>query len=81
VAYEYVFRGDVRPYAPSAHDQRAREQAKHEAHQLVNQEPVRSGNDFSDDVEVARKVADYQVGGLNAFGATSTAPSWEMPMR
>lgn len=78
MAHEYVFRGDVQPYAPSAADLRARQQAKREAEQLVNYEPMQPLDDVSSDIDVARAVADYQAGGLNAFGATSTPPAWQL---
>lgn len=78
MAHEYVFRGDVQPYAPSAADQRAREQAIQEAEQLVDYVPIEPLDDVSSDYDVARAVAEYQTGGLNAYGATSTSPSWQL---
>ncbi len=78
MAHEYVFRGNVPPYASSAADEHAREQARKEAEQLVNYVPTEPRANISGDYEVARAVADYQTGGLNAFGAASTPPSWAL---
>ena len=74
MAQEYIFRGERKPYAPDPDDQRAREQAKREAEQLVNRKPLQASAEPSADAEVERKVGDYQVGGLDSFGADPAQP-------
>lgn len=66
--HEYVFRGEQKPFKPDADDVRAREAAKSEAEQLVNK-PRPSDAALPHDAEIEAKVGDYQVGGLDAFGA------------
>lgn len=75
MAHEYVFRGEREPYAPDPKQEQAREQAKREAEKLVTQQPV-SDSAFADLDEVERRLEDYQVGGLDAFGAVSDDPPW-----
>lgn len=77
MAHEYVFRGEGEPFAPDPKDLRAREEAKREAEQLVNQPPKEAERDLSADAEVEEKIGDYQVGGLDSFGASPPAAPWE----
>lgn len=74
---EYVFRGEREPFAPDPKDQRAREQAKREAEKLVTREPVAEDEALTHDAEVERRLEDYQVGGLDAFGASAARPTWD----
>lgn len=73
MAHEYVFRGEREPYASNPKDQRAREEAKREAEQLASREPAGSKENLSADAELDAKVGEYQVGGLDSYGASSTA--------
>lgn len=75
MAHEYVFRGEREPFAPDPKEQQARENAKREAEQLVNREPPTATRDLALDAEVEEKIGDYQVGGLDSFGAESTEPT------
>ncbi len=73
MAHEYVFRGEREPYAPDPKQQRVREEARREAEELVNREPVDTTKDLSTDAELDEKVGDYQVGGLDSYGASAPA--------
>lgn len=75
MAHEYVFRGEREPYAPNPKEQRARDAAKREAEELVNREPATADEHLSADAELVEKIGDYQVGGLDSFGASSPPPS------
>ncbi len=68
MAHEYVFRGEHKPFAPDPEKERAREAAKREAEALVNK-PQPSDSTLPHDAELEEKVGEYQVGGLDAFGA------------
>lgn len=68
MAHEYVFRGEHKPFKPDPNDVREREAAMQEAEELVHQPPP-SETDLSTNAEIEAKVGDYQVGGLDAFGA------------
>jgi hypothetical protein len=70
MAHEYVFRGEHKPFAPDPKDERAREAAKREAEQLVNQPSVRNET-LPHDADIEERVGEYQVGGLDAFGTNS----------
>jgi len=72
MAHEYVFRGEGEPFAPDPKELREREKAKREAEELVNKEPRTSGEDLSADAEIEEKIGDYQVGGLDSYGAEAT---------
>ena len=76
MTHEYVFRGEREPYAPDPDDQRARERAIQEADRLVDVTPVRN-REPSFDAEVLRRIAEYQVGGLDGYGAFASTPSSE----
>lgn len=73
----YVFRGERTPFTADPKDQRAREQAIREAQQLVNEEPPVADEELAHDAEIERRIDDYQVGGLDAFGTTAADPSWD----
>ena len=75
MAHEYVFRGERKPYAPDPEDLRAREKAIRDAELLVNRDSEGTGANRPIDALVEQKVADYQVGGIDSFGATSRNPA------
>ena len=77
MAQEYVFRGEGMPFAPDPKEEQAREQAKRDAEKLVTREPATSDEPLADLEEVERRLDDYQVGGLDAFGATAESPDWD----
>ena len=77
MAHEYVFRGERMPFAPDPKEEQAREQAKREAEKLVTREPVTTDEQLADLQEVERRLGDYQVGGLDAFGTTADSPEWD----
>jgi hypothetical protein len=68
MAHEYVFRGEQKPFAPDPEEERAREAARREAEALVNKPHPRAST-LPHDAELEEKVGEYQVGGLDAFGA------------
>jgi hypothetical protein len=76
MAHEYVFRGEREPFAPDPKEEQAREQAKRDAEKLVTREPA-TDEQLADLEEVERRLDDYQVGGLDAFGTTAENPPWE----
>jgi hypothetical protein len=76
MAHEYVFRGEREPFATDPKDQQAREHAKREAEKLVTRNPATDGP-LTDLDEVERRLDDYQVGGLDAFGTTADDPPWD----
>lgn len=75
MAHEYVFRGEREPYAPDPEEQRARERAIREADRLVDVTP--HDRESSIDAEVMRRIAEYQVGGLDGYGAFVSATELE----
>lgn len=77
MAHEYVFRGERMPFAPDPKEEQAREQAKREAEKLVNREPANSDEQLANIDEVERRLDDYQVGGLDAFGTAAESPEWD----
>lgn len=79
MAHEYVFRGEGKPFAPDPEDLRKREAAREEAEQLVNREPPAPTEDLSHDAELEEKIGDYQVGGLDSYGAAASEPPHERP--
>jgi hypothetical protein len=76
MAHEYVFRGEREPFATDPKDQQAREQAKREAEKLVTRNPA-TDEPLTDLDEVERRLDDYQVGGLDAFGTAAESPQWD----
>lgn len=66
---EYVFRGEGEPFEPNPKDLRKQEDLKREAEQLAAKDPP--SGDVAADGELDEKVGDYQVGGLDSFGAES----------
>jgi hypothetical protein len=70
--HEYVFRGEGEPYTPNPDDAQAREAAKREAEKLVNEEPDALKRKLEVDAEIEERIGDYQVGGLDSFGASPT---------
>jgi hypothetical protein len=77
MAHEYVFRGERMPFAPDPKEEQAREQAKRDAEKLVTREPATTDEQLADLDEVERRLDDYQVGGLDAFGANADNPPWD----
>lgn len=77
MAHEYVFRGERMPFAPDPKEEQAREQAKREAEQLVTREPADPDEQLANIDEVERRLDDYQVGGLDAFGTAAESPEWD----
>ena len=77
MAHEYVFRGERMPFAPDPNEEQAREQARREAEKLVTQEPVNTHEQLANIHEVERRLDDYQVGGLDAFGTAAENPEWD----
>jgi hypothetical protein len=77
MAHEYVFRGESMPFAPDPNEEQARERAKREAEKLVAQEPVNTHEQLANIHEVERRLDDYQVGGLDAFGTAAESPEWD----
>jgi hypothetical protein len=77
MAHEYVFRGERMPFAPDPKEDQAREQAKRDAEKLVTREPATTDEPLADIEEVERRLDDYQVGGLDAFGANADDPPWD----
>lgn len=67
--HEYVFRGEREPFAPNPKEQRKQEEAKREAEQLATKDPP--SEEVAADGTLDEKVGDYQVGGLDSFGAES----------
>ncbi len=70
MTHEYVFRGERAPFAPNPKELRKREEAKCEAEQLATKDPP--SEEVAADGALDEKVGDYQVGGLDSFGAEST---------
>jgi|HigsolmetaAR203D_1030402.scaffolds.fasta_scaffold00295_9 hypothetical protein len=68
---KYVFRGDTWPFAPDPNELRAREAARREAEELAHR-PLERSDDLSGDAEIEEKIGDYQVGGLDSFGAEAS---------
>jgi hypothetical protein len=66
---EYVFRGEGEPFAPNPEVLRKQEDAKREAEQLATKDPP--SDDVVADGTLDEIVGDYQVGGLDSFGAES----------
>ena len=77
MAHEYVFRGERMPFAPDPDEEQAREQAKREAEKLVSREPANTDEQLANIHEVERRLDDYQVGGLDAFGTAAENPEWD----
>ena len=76
MAHEYVFRGERMPFAPDPKEEQAREQAKREAEELATRKLAMTEEPPADLDEVERRLDDYQVGGLDSFGATAEGPDW-----
>jgi hypothetical protein len=77
MAHEYVFRGERMPFAPDPKEEQAREQARRDAEKLVTREPATTDQEPADIHEVERRLDDYQVGGLDAFGTAADSPDWD----